>query len=197
MCCFDVVSCFGLVHHPEQQNNTPRPHPDTSTAVLREQKSSTFYVTACHTFTNEACVNKAHLSVFSHKQRRNYETSVCRVKEKRLQWTNTQKSISRKQTGHHNPLLLECRAADFYSTVHTGTISYIHQSNQTVINIKSIQRKTFFKRLFGLLGQNILILGRAELWQPETPINQANVCRRDIQTWLHTSKEKFFPYFVL
>lgn len=66
MCCFDIVSSFGFVHHPQQQN-TPRPLPETAIVVLRaEQKSSSFYVTACHIFTNEAHVNKTQLSVFSH-----------------------------------------------------------------------------------------------------------------------------------
>ncbi len=67
MWCFDIVSSFGFVHHPQQQNNTLRPLPETAIVVLRaEQKSSSFYVKACHIFTSEAHVNKTQLSVFSH-----------------------------------------------------------------------------------------------------------------------------------
>lgn len=65
MCRFDIVSSFGFVHHPQQQNNTPRPLPQTAIVVLREQKSGTFYVSACRSLTNEARVNKSRLSVLA------------------------------------------------------------------------------------------------------------------------------------
>lgn len=76
-----LICCFDIVHHPEQQNNSLRPLPETAIVMLRENRNLVHFGTTCHSFTNEAHVNytvcvRSHM--FCCRQRGNEETSMSR-----------------------------------------------------------------------------------------------------------------------